>query len=152
MKIIDTRDLHDRLEELKDKQDEIQNKKDEIKEAEDIPYKVISPEAAKEYEEELEDLVKELEELESDFDADEREELNELENMESEIPEWRHGETLIPENYWIEYCEELCKDIGYISDDFPWWIEIDWSATAENIKADYSEIEYQGTTYLYRSC
>ena len=151
MNVIDTRDLHDRLEELKDKQDEIQNKKDEIKEAEDIPYKVISPEAAKEYEEELEDLVKELEELESDFDADEREELNELENMESEIPEWRHGGTLIPERDWVEYCEELCKDIGDLPQNIPGYLVIDWEATAENIKADYSEIEYQGTTYLYRS-
>jgi len=151
MNIIDTRDLHDRLEELKDKQDEIQNKKDEIKEAEDIPYKVISPEAAKEYEEELEDLVKELEELESDFGADEQEELAELEAMESEIPEWQYGETLIPERDWVEYCEELCKDIGYISNDFPWWTGIDWDKTAANMRQDYSEIEYQGTTYLYRS-
>ena len=44
---------------------------------------------------------------------------------------------------YIEYC-------GYISDDFPSWIEIDWEATAENVKQDYSELEYEGGTYFYR--
>ena len=43
------------------------------------------------------------------------------------------------------------KGCGYISDDFPSWIEIDWEATAENVKQDYSELEYEGETYFYRA-
>ena len=149
MNIIDTRDLHDRLQELKDMQDEIQNKKDELEKLENY---IPDEEEQAEYDEEHAEILKAIIDLESDFDKDEQEELDELENMESEIPEWQHGETLIPEDDWVEYCEELCKDLGYISQDFPWWIEIDWDKTAENIRQDYSEIEYQGTTYLYRSC
>ena len=141
MNIIDTRDLHDRLEELKAKQDEIQNKKDEIENSEALEID----------DDTVADLELELEQLESDFDKDEQEELDELENMESEIPEWKDGETLIPEDEFVDYCEELCKDIGDVPREIPWYIEIDWDKTAENIKADYSEIEYQGTTYLYRS-
>ena len=149
MNIIDTRDLHDRLEELKLKQDEIQNKKDELAELNNY---VPNEDEQEEHDERLKGAIEELRDMEVYFDEDEQKELEELENMESEIPEWQHGETLIPEDDWVEYCEELCTDLGYISQDFPWWIEIDWKATAENIKVDYSEIEYQGTTYLYRSC
>ena len=150
MNIIDTRDLHDRLEELKAKQDEIQNKKDEIEALREL---MKTSEFDKDADnDDLDELIQELRDMEVYFDKDEQEELDELENMESEIPEWRHGETLIPEDEWIDYVEELCKDIGDVPRESPWYIEIDWDKTAENIKADYSEIEYRGTTYLYRSC
>ena len=148
MNITDTRDLRDRLDELKAKQDEIQNKKNELAELNNY---VPDEDEQEEHDEEVEKLKEEIEDLESDFDEDEQEELAELEAMESEIPEWRHGETLIPEGCFVDYCEELCKDIGDMPRDMPWYIEIDWEKTAENIKADYSEIEYQGTTHLYRS-
>ena len=148
MAIIDTRDLHDRLEELKEMQEELQKKKDELAELNNY---VPDEDEQEEHDEKVEDLGKEIDDLESDFGKDEREELDELESMESEIPEWRHGETLIPEYEFVDYCEELCKDLGDVPREIPWWIEIDWDKTAENIKADYSEIEYQGTTYLYRS-
>lgn len=51
--------------------------------------------------------------------------------------DWDHGETLIAEDYWVDYVEDMLKDTGYISDDLPDWIVIDWEATAENVAADY---------------
>ena len=40
-----------------------------------------------------------------------------------------------------EFAEQIASDCGYISRDFPSWIEIDWQATWDNgLSHDYSEI------------
>lgn len=64
--------------------------------------------------------------------------------------EWRHGVQFIPEDDFTDYCKELLEDCGELPKDLPWYIVINWEDTADNLKADYSEVEYQGTTYLYR--
>ena len=58
---------------------------------------------------------------------------------------------MIEEDDFEDYVRELLVDCGYISKDFPYWIEIDWEATSENVKQDYSELEYKGETYYFRS-
>lgn len=82
---------------------------------------------------------------------EELKEIEEIDKVEEECSEFQYGETLIHEDYFTEYCEQLCQDCGYISKDFPCWIEIDWEATAANISADYSQCEYQGEQYLFRT-
>lgn len=105
----------------------------------------------------LEELESELEDWQennedaSDEEFEDWEELTELRDLESKIPEWQHGETLIPESEFVDYVEELLKDIGYLASDIPWFIEIDWERTAENVKQDYAKVEYQGNTYLVRN-
>jgi hypothetical protein len=67
--------------------------------------------------------------------------------------EWKgdwYPVTLIRESYFNDYAEELVKDCGYISSDLPSWIEIDWQATAENVKQDYSSVDFDDVTYWYR--
>ena len=40
-----------------------------------------------------------------------------------------------------EFAEQIASDCGYISRDFPSWIEIDWAATWDNtLSWDYTEI------------
>ena len=118
--------------------------------------------------EDLEDLDKDLGMCGSDFELltvqdeiekgkeqlqDLRDELQPLLDLKAEgIPEWDDGATLIPESDWEEYVEDLLKDCGYISNDVPWWIVIDWAATADNVAADYSTVDYDGDTYYYRNC
>ena len=81
-----------------------------------------------------------------------RDELQPLLDLKAEdIPEWDDGATLIPESDWEEYVEDLLKDCGYISNDVPWWIVIDWPATADNVAVDYSTVDYDGDTYYYRN-
>ena len=67
--------------------------------------------------------------------------------------QWR-GEwfpvTLISEDYFTEYAKELVQNIGDLPRDIPSYLEIDWDATAENIKVDYSTVEIDGDTYYYR--
>lgn len=64
-----------------------------------------------------------------------------------------HGETIISEDYFTEYSEELCKEIGEISSDLPWYIanHIDWDGVAGELKVDYIEVDFEGTTYLIRA-
>lgn len=82
---------------------------------------------------------------------DELEEIEEINSIEDELgSEFEYGVTLVEENYWEEYVEELLIDCGYISKDLPYWIEIDWKETASNVKQDYTEIEYLGRTYYGR--
>jgi hypothetical protein len=67
--------------------------------------------------------------------------------------EWR-GEwypiTLIKDSYFIDYAEELVKDCGYISHDFPSWIAIDWWKTAEAVQEDYALVTVDDNDYWYR--
>lgn len=75
--------------------------------------------------------------------------IEEIDNIEEAIGrEFQHGVTLIHENYFEEYIEDHLIDCGYIPKDFPSWIEINWEATANNVKQDYIEVIYEGGTYL----
>ena len=58
--------------------------------------------------------------------------------------------TLIRDSYFTEYARETLEDCDYISKDFPHWIEIDWTATARNIRMGYTSTEIDGVIYWYR--
>lgn len=70
---------------------------------------------------------------------------------EPNVPDWPYGEQFIHEDYFEEYAGQLVKDVGYIPADLPEWIVIDWSLTADNMKADYEEVEFRGSTYFVRT-
>ncbi len=83
---------------------------------------------------------------------DELVQIIEIDQVEYEVGgEFEYGCTLIEEDDFEDYVEDMLIDCGYISKDFPTWIEIDWSATAENVRQDYSELEYKGDTYYFRA-
>jgi len=64
-----------------------------------------------------------------------------------------YGETVIREDYWVAYCEEMCKEVGDIPQNLPWYISdnIDWDGVADELSADYSTIQYQGCDYYVRN-
>ena len=104
--------------------------------------------------ESFEDIRFEEEEIESwkEYFEDELKEIEEIDSIEVELgSEFEYGVTLVDVDDWEEYVEELLEDIGYIPKDFPSWIEIDWEATANNVKVDYTEVTYQGNSYLGRA-
>lgn len=102
----------------------------------------------------FEDIRFEEEEIESwkEVWLDELNSIREIDELEDNISssEWDYGLTLIEEDEFEDYCEELVTDCGYISRDFPMWIKIDWTTTANNVKQDYSEVEFRGESFLYR--
>ena len=58
--------------------------------------------------------------------------------------------TLIDDRYFVEYVQDLLADCGVLPRDLPHYIEIDWQATARNIRTDYSPVDINGRTYWYR--
>lgn len=91
---------------------------------------------------------------EPDDYSDARNELAILQSVESQAEgygDWHHGETLIRHDHFTDYAEELVKDISDMPSKIPFYIVIDWEATAENLKVDYMTIDYDGVEYLMRS-
>ena len=129
-KYIDTRDLHDRYNELRDK---IEEAKEAWADSETDDPK---PEPS--------DVL----------DTHELADWNDLDFMEVNIPDFWFGETIIHEDYFTEYAEELAEDLGYTGRNVEgqtWpFNHIDWEAAAEELKVDYFEVEWQGETYLAR--
>src|SRR5699024_9026179 len=74
------------------------------------------------------------------------------EELEQYAPDVLYGEAVINEDYFEEYCKELVKDIGYLPDNLAACIEnnIDWEGVADDLRVDYTEIEYNGNNYLVR--
>lgn len=84
-----------------------------------------------------------------------QEELDSLTNLKKEYVDyfgdssWGFGAQFINSDYFEEYAEEFCKDVGYISNDLPWFIAnaIDWSEVADTMQQDYTEIEFDGVVF-----
>ena len=99
---------------------------------------------------------KELEIQECEFEYNRySEELEGLEALKDEVSSnsdegFEYGIQLIHENDIDDYLHELLIDCGYIPKDMPSWIEIDWDATYDNMKQDYSELEINGNTFYVR--
>lgn len=75
-----------------------------------------------------------------------------LEDVESNTSEAHSGETLIHEDHFEEYAEQLADDIGAIDPKAGWPLNhIDWESAARELSHDYSEVDWDGQTYLVRS-
>jgi len=67
--------------------------------------------------------------------------------------EWRgdwYPVTLIDDMHFTDYARELLEECGTIPRDLPSWVEIDWDATARNVRMDYTPVDINGRTYWYR--
>ena len=88
------------------------------------------------------------------FDDEEGEELDMLRELAEEASQyssdWEYGETLIHEDYFVEYCMKMLKDCGELPTNISWYVVIDEDATAENLKSGYVELDFDGQTYYIR--
>lgn len=88
--------------------------------------------------------------------AELREELDVLTAIVEECDEYfgdsfRDGVTLVRDDYFEEYAEQLADDIGAIDKDAGWPLTyIDWAAAAAALQQDYTSIDIDGTTYWGR--
>lgn len=61
------------------------------------------------------------------------------------------GITLILDTDFTEYAQQLAEDTGAVTSEVSWpYSHIDWSAAAAALRADYTEFEFDGDTYLGR--
>lgn len=107
------------------------------------------------------DIAERLKYLTREWDRLESSQLDEfLDENEEEIDALQEvvdegiDDTLVHEDYFQKYAEELAVDIGAIDrgqrDHWPYTC-IDWEQAADELKQDYSVIDIRGGTYYYRS-
>lgn len=149
--VIGSRDIIARIDELQSERDALEN---DYEQAVTAPAYTDTDADITEHETAAAD-VDAAETALSDWDnSDEAEELRALTALADEAtdyaPDWQYGATLIRDGYFAEYAEELCKDIGDLPQNIPDYIVIDWEATAENLKQDYTEVDFDGETYWIR--
>lgn len=110
------------------------------------------------------DIIERLEELSDaeELTEDESEELEQLKALAEEAKgyssDWKYGETLIKDEYFTEYIEELIDECYSLpkeltSGDWPWrHITVDYEAAAEEAKQDYACVTFGSDEYWIRSC
>ena len=65
--------------------------------------------------------------------------------------DWAYGATLIHETYFQEYAQELADDLGLLDDNLSWPSNhIDWEAAAQELKMDYTVVDFDGVDYYVR--
>jgi hypothetical protein len=102
------------------------------------------------------DEAKEMLMRHTDWSLEKEEEWSQLKaacEVNDSYPDWASGTQLIPaDDFNGDFAEELCTDLGYLPrGGLPSFIEIDWKATAENLKADYCLIAICEEDYYIRS-
>lgn len=148
MNTIDTRDLYERKQEL----EEFKTALKEARKALEAHKEEKPEEDSEEWEEELNGLEIALDDAELDFGDEEEKELEELEELENTITDFRHGETMIEVDDFEDYARELAEDIGAVGWDLKWPLNnIDWEAAADELAQDYTVVEYQGEEYYVRA-
>lgn len=147
MSYLDTRYLEDRRQEL---EDELETMKYAVTEAEEA--------FAAADDEDRDDAEIDLEQAHRDIDewvADNQDEFDALNNLRDEFDHrsWRDGVTLIPDDDFEDYARDLAEDLhGDAIRSASWPFDcIDWEQAADALRMDYSSVEYEGTTYLYRN-
>lgn len=118
------------------------------------------------------DIIARVEELESEIEdyaesmtdwqanADNVEELESLQSILNDLKgnggdeQWRgdwYPVTLIREDYFQDYAQELAEDVGAIDHTAKWPANcIDWERAAHELLMDYTSTEIDGVTYYYR--
>jgi hypothetical protein len=159
--IIDSRDVIERIEELTEERDALVDALGEAKDEHDsalcdlVGAKLRKKAKAKAHAAKtLIALEAARAALEAFDNSDEGAELTALTKLANEAEgyaaDWKRGECLIRESYFTKYCQQLLEDCGDLPKDIPHYIVIDWDATARNLKVDYTEVDFDGVTYLIR--
>lgn len=101
------------------------------------------------------ELIELRDDEDHEFQDYEQKELDALLELESEIGSLeecaRNGVYFIDEDYFEDYAKELAYDIGAISNDLEWpCTHIDWDAAADELRMEFTEVDFDGQTYLVR--
>lgn len=100
----------------------------------------------------FDEWVKWMDEEKLDSDAQEYVALRDFaDEAEGYASDWQYGATLIRDSHFEDYARELAEDCGYIKKDVGWpYTCIDWDRAADDLKVDYSGVEFDGVTYWVR--
>ena len=101
------------------------------------------------------DLLDELKTLDEE-DSYDKERIEMIDDLKEEVGKdnFEMGVTFIRENYWVQYCEDLAYDCGYMDrqdNNNPLHYHIDWQGWADAVEMDYSQIDFNNDTYYWRA-
>ena len=102
------------------------------------------------------DIIARIEELENQdvLSVSDKEELDMLrefaEECEQYSSDWEYGETLIREDYFEQYMDEMIEDCYELPKDLPYWMTITYDYDA--LQQDYAEVKLDDGKYFIRSC
>lgn len=152
--VIDSRDVIARIKELEELESEVSSAQDTADEARSV-YKEADENGAVDAVEALEKAEADLKTAQEWFGEELQEELRILrefaEEAEGYCPDWKHGETLIRDDYFETYARELAEDLGALENCNHWPATcIDWEKAARELQMDYSSAEFDGVTYWFR--
>jgi len=90
----------------------------------------------------------------SDTEEERKKAIKEL-KKETENCGWEHGITFISEMEWEDYCQNFAEDVGYLESSTnghtnPLHYCIDWEKWSNEMAMDYSQSDFEGTTYYWR--
>lgn len=155
-RMLDTRDLIARFEELESEREDLQTEFDDA----DADVTLASH-GGGDVSGELVEARDNAEKALAEWDADNGEEFKAIESFLDEMKgyggdeQWRgdwYPVTLIREDIFPEYAEELAEDLhGDAVRDAQWPFDcIDWEKAADRLRIDYGSATYGTTEYLYR--
>lgn len=91
----------------------------------------------------------------NDIDTDDEEaELEVLKALKEEVSEayWDDGVAFICDDYFEDYAREYAEGLDPDIRTARWpFNHIDWTAAADELKVDYSFVDFDGETYWYRA-
>ena len=151
--ILDSRQVIARREELEAEQEALKEAYEDAKAA----FNDLDGDATQE---ERCEAIETLDNANSEWSAWRDEYLEEMQTLqklcdagESCASDWHHGATLILDEYFPRYAEELASELhgsAVTQADWPFSC-IDWDQAAEQLKADFTQIELEGESYWVRS-
>ena len=156
--VLDSRDIIDRIEYLESERESLTDEVDKAQETlddldSDDFVEVSAFEAAED--EARRELATAQANVKDWDESDEGQELVKLkafaEEAEGYAEDWRHGATLIHEDYFEDYARDLAAEGDYDMKNEQWpYTCIDWTQAAEELKQDYTSVDFDGETYWVR--
>lgn len=110
----------------------------------------------------IRDVIVRVEELrdQDELDEDEQAESDSLNELLEELrglggdEQWEgdwYPLILIRDSSFRDYAKQLADDIGAIGRNATWPLDcIDWEKAADELRVDYSAVDFGGVEYLYR--
>jgi DNA repair exonuclease SbcCD ATPase subunit len=160
--IIDSRDVIERIEELEEEltllEDDLESLEDDLEEYEKVLANAESEDdqdAIESVENDIgnvKDAIESARDAIEDFKEDEYDELIQLaRDGENYSGDWKYGATLIRDSYFREYAEDLARDCCDMKSASEWpFCCIDWNLASEQLKQDYTEINFGDDVYWVR--
>ena len=156
--VLDSRDIIDRIEYLESEResltDEVDKAQETLDDLDSDDFEEVSAFEAAE-DEARRELATAQANVKDWDESDEGQELAKLkafaEEAEGYAEDWRHGATLIHEDYFEDYARDLAAEGDYDMKNEQWpYTCIDWTQAAEELKQDYTSVDFDGETYWVR--